>query len=412
MAAHRHWLNNLPAPHGVLKEVQKKARESLLNVGIPNRKIEEWRLTDIKQLEKILTLPIDLGKKLQTDQHLKIIPEKLDNTFRILTNEAEHTLNKEKLPQGITLLSPEEIENFLMQDIDQYLALENWSFTINLASTNKIIALKVENDNVQPLELITKVNRDLFSPTRIIILLEKKAKLDLLQIQIGSQNSAQNNLTEIYLAEESELNHGLIAMGAENASLMSMNSVKQKAKSKYNSNVVQQGWLLGRLEQKIVQLEGQAKTNLQGLQVAKGNEQLTTLSSVTFNGPEGCVEQLQKSAASEISHCVFNGGIQVPRKAQKTNASQLSRNLLLSNKARIDTKPELKIIADNVQCTHGATVSQMQEDELFYLQSRGIRNQDAISLLLEGYCQEVISNLPLNANRWEVLKKILRPFQS
>jgi Fe-S cluster assembly protein SufD len=96
----------------------------------------------------------------------------------------------------------------------------------------------------------------------------------------------------------------------------------------------------------------------------------------------------------------------VPRAAQRTNAAQLSRNLLLSTKARIDTKPELEIIADDVRCAHGATVSQLQEDELFYLRSRGITEREATSLLLRGYCQEVISQLPLQAERWRPLEQV------
>ena len=100
----------------------------------------------------------------------------------------------------------------------------------------------------------------------------------------------------------------------------------------------------------------------------------------------------------------------VPRLAQRTNAAQLSRNLLVSNKARIDTKPELEIIADDVRCTHGATVSQLQEEELFYLRSRGIDTKQATSLLIKGYCKEILDQLPLSAERWEVLNEILNRF--
>ena len=91
----------------------------------------------------------------------------------------------------------------------------------------------------------------------------------------------------------------------------------------------------------------------------------------------------------------------MPRPAQRTNASQLSRNLLLSGRARVDAKPELEIVADDVRCTHGATVSQLQEDQLFYLRSRGITQSSAAALLLRGYCKEVLDRLPLDGSqRW------------
>ena len=125
-----------------------------------------------------------------------------------------------------------------------------------------------------------------------------------------------------------------------------------------------------------------------------------------FDGPEGELDQLQKSLVSGKSHTIFNGSIQVPQVAQRTNAAQLSRNLMLSSRARVDTKPELEIIADDVKCAHGATVSQLQEDELFYLRSRGITEAEATALLLHGYCQEVIEQLPAEASRWQPLERI------
>ena len=128
---------------------------------------------------------------------------------------------------------------------------------------------------------------------------------------------------------------------------------------------------------------------------------------VRFNGPNGRLNQLQKAIADNNSHSIFNGIIEVPEIAQKTEAAQLSRNILLSKRAQIDTKPELEIIADDVRCTHGATVSQLQEEELFYLRSRGITNQQANTLLLKGYCQEIISSLPMEANRWSLLNNLI-----
>jgi Fe-S cluster assembly protein SufD len=97
----------------------------------------------------------------------------------------------------------------------------------------------------------------------------------------------------------------------------------------------------------------------------------------------------------------------VPRAAQRTDAAQLSRSLLLSERARIDTKPELEIVADDVHCAHGATVSQLQQDELFYLQSRGIGSAQAASLLLRGYCEEILRCLPAAAAVWQPLPTLL-----
>jgi Iron-regulated ABC transporter permease protein SufD len=91
---------------------------------------------------------------------------------------------------------------------------------------------------------------------------------------------------------------------------------------------------------------------------------------------------------------IFNGKVFVPQTAQFTNANQLSRNLLLSSKGRIDTKPQLEIVADNVKCSHGATVSQLEADEVFYLRSRGLDEQMSRHLLIDAFAAEILGKLP------------------
>ena len=142
--------------------------------------------------------------------------------------------------------------------------------------------------------------------------------------------------------------------------------------------------------------EGEAKTTIKGMQITKKNDQIATYTKMQFNGPNGNLNQINKSLADDKSHAVFEGTIIVPKIAQKTDASQLSRNLLLSKYAKIDTKPQLEIIADDVKCKHGATISQLNEEELFYMRSRGLTLEEASRLQLSSYFQEVISYIPLS----------------
>jgi Fe-S cluster assembly protein SufD len=132
-----------------------------------------------------------------------------------------------------------------------------------------------------------------------------------------------------------------------------------------------------------------------------------THSRIRFDGPDGELDQLHKAVADGEARSVFNGAVEVPRPAQRTHAAQMSRNLLLSERARIDTKPQLEIVADDVTCTHGATVSRLQEEELFYLRSRGIAAEEAARLLLRGFCDEVIDDLPEIARRWQPLAGLI-----
>jgi len=144
-----------------------------------------------------------------------------------------------------------------------------------------------------------------------------------------------------------------------------------------------------------VKLRRQASTTLRGLQQVDGRQIADTHSFVRFNGPEGQLDQLHKAVAGGQGRSVFNGAVRVPRAAQRTDAAQLSRSLLLSDRARVDTKPELEIVADDVRCAHGATVSSLQTDELFYLQSRGIGFEEAVSMMVSGFCRDVFNQLPM-----------------
>ena len=144
------------------------------------------------------------------------------------------------------------------------------------------------------------------------------------------------------------------------------------------------------------------------MQITKNDEQIATYTKIEFNGPNGFLDQINKSLADDESHAIFEGSIMVPKIAQKTDASQLSRNLLLSNHAQIDTKPQLEIIADDVKCKHGATISQLNKEELFYMRSRGLTLAEASKLQLGSYFKEILSFIPIQQDRWDLLNKLLK----
>jgi Fe-S cluster assembly scaffold protein SufB len=244
-------------------------------------------------------------------------------------------------------------------------------------------------------------------PVRVLLLLEEKASLEVLQIQLGSACSLSSLVMEAHLGRESTLRHGLLALGEGQACFLGHLAVEQEPRSQLESVWASHGWALSRFEPRVVQVDGEATTTLKALQLADGQQLVDTHSRVEFRGPEGQLDQLHKAIADDHGRSVFNGAVKVPRAAQRTNASQLSRNLLLSNQARIDTKPELEIVADDVRCAHGATVSRLQTDELFYLQSRGLSAAVAAGLLKRGFCEEVLRALPAAASAWRPLQRML-----
>ena len=409
MAHFRQWLDPLPSPKGILKNVQKNGRLSLLKTGLPNRGMEAWRLTNLKRLANLLTLGI---LSIQDKFNLKsqVWANEPINGFRIVLEPNKNQKEAINFPNGLRELNNEELKSKLDNSLKKLCNVDenNWPLAINYATTSHVFGLHVTGKNLPPLELIIPSKKDLLIPSRVIIQIEEEAQIELLQVVLGADNSAQSHLVEIYLGKNASLKHGFLALGDGLGSCLANLEIIQDPGSSYSLTSVQHGWSLSRIEPKIIQRNGQSKTTLNGLQISHSNQQLATHSLVRFNGPKGSLNQVHKAVANGNSHSIFNGIIEVPQIAQETNASQLSRNLLLSGNARIDTKPELEIIADDVKCAHGATVSQLQEDELFYLRSRGINSKQASKLLLKGFCQEIIDELPVEAHRWKVIGSLLK----
>ena len=241
----------------------------------------------------------------------------------------------------------------------------------------------------------------------LVIFLEENCDVELLQVNLGKENSSLSQSTFFCLKENSSVNHGVVSYGENRSNLLNSLNVIQQKNSSYNLGSLHFKFNYARFEISIKQSAGNAKTNIKGMQITKKDEQISTYTKIEFNGPNGFLDQINKSLADDKSHAIFEGSIIVPKIAQRTDASQLSRNLLLSNLAQIDTKPQLEIIADDVKCKHGATISQLNEEELFYMRTRGITLTEASKLQLSSYFQEIISFIPISKDKWDLLDKLL-----
>tara|TARA_B100000700_G_scaffold304997_1_gene378290 strand:- start:7490 stop:8731 length:1242 start_codon:yes stop_codon:yes gene_type:complete len=402
------WIKSLPNPEGILEKTQLINRRYLTESGFPEKANEAWRLTDLKKLEKLLEVPL----KTKSNKHEysnNIFTQKDKNNYLIINlGEANKSSKLAELPEGTNYLTEEEIEEKLNKLPKNLNDNEYWQLALNRSSTKTIIALKIDSKNTQHIDLIIPTDSEAFISTRVILIIKKESKVNLLEILDSKSISSISHSIEIYMEEGAEVKHGFIGLGAgDRSSLLNTILVEQDSMTHYSFTSILSGWNLCRIEPQIRQLKGNAYTQIKNLQITNNREQISMRSSIIFEGPDGTLDQINKSIANANSHCIFNGSVQVPRIAQKTNASQMSRNLLMSKRARIDTKPELEIIADDVKCIHGATVSQLQEDELFYLRSRGISTEQSKALLLEGYCQEVLDSLPLDPNLIKELRNIL-----
>ena len=360
-------------------ESQSPWLAELSGAPLPNRREEAWRFTDLALLRDLEPTVLPLA-------------DPLDGLL---------------LPKGVSRLGPEEWVSYLDTGLLATGSGAAWPVGLNRAADPEVLALRITGE-AGPLQLAWDVGsaRGL-APLRVLLVLEPGSSLELLQVVKASGATCTSLITEVVLAKNACLNLGFLALGHEKASLMAHMAVNQEPGSTLNCTTATAGWGLVRLEPRVMQRAGAAHTRLRGLQLVDGQQTADTHSFVSFGGPEGELDQVHKVVANGAGRSVFNGAVKVPQAAQQTNASQLSRSLVLSDRARVDTKPELEIVADDVKCAHGATVSRLQENELFYLQSRGIGADQAARLLLRGYCDEVLRDLPAMASAWQPLARLL-----
>jgi len=407
------------SPQPASAAARQRAARALADRPLPSRRQEAWRFTDIAPLLAITPAQLPPATTVSAT-----LPSVMPGVVRLVLDGHGDPLAGVSLPAGIEAISPADLEALLQETAtDRGERGANgasnhaaagagseapWSGLLAAATAGQILALRVRGVVEPTLELVSDAaNAEGVLPLRLLLILEPQARLELLQVHRASAASLTTVLLEARLGAGARLSHGLIAQGGGAAVLLADLAVEQDPGSHYAFTSAVAGWALSRLEPRVLQSGGGATTRLRSLQRVDGRQIADQHSQVSFEGPEGELDQLHKVIADGAGRSVFNGAVAVPRAAQRTDAVQLSRSLLLSDRARIDTKPQLEIVADDVKCAHGATVSRLQSEELFYLQSRGIAAANASRLLLRGYCGEVLRELPAAAAIWQPLAMVL-----
>jgi Fe-S cluster assembly protein SufD len=204
-----------------------------------------------------------------------------------------------------------------------------------------------------------------------------------------------NAVTEIELAPQANLQH--VRLQRENAKSFHIANcvVAVKKDAAYRSQAITFGARISRYDLCAVQQGEGAGMTMEGLALISDRQVADTHTTMDHAQGHGRSRQLHKTIVDGAARAVFNGKVIVRRGAQLTDSTQESRNLLLSDRARVDTKPQLEILADDVKCSHGATVGQLEPDQLFYLQSRGLSASLARSLLTYAFGAQVINRLPV-----------------
>ena len=400
-------LRDSEPPHW-MQQTRDHASAIVQELAIPSSRDEDWRFTDLSALLstqfKSVTEPSALGFE-QIQSYM--LPESVNSRLVFVDGIYAADLSAvDDLPEETIVGSLAQIQEFLPQVSDYFAKQPGGEEVFTALNTASIVdgaIVWIPKDQIvkTPIHLLfvaTGTAEFLVQP-RILIVAGSGSEVTLVEdyVTLNDRNYFTNSVAEIQVDCNAKVNHIRIQRDSDSAFHIGKTAVSQARDSQYCGIAVNFGGAIARHNWEIYTNGEQTHSQLLGLSWITGDRTSDTHSLIAFSKPHCTAKQINKCIADDRSHGIFNGRICVPKLAQQTDAAQLSRSLLLSPKARIDTKPQLEIVADNVKCAHGATVSQLEDDAVFYLQSRGIDSESARKLLTYAFATEVINEIPIDS---------------
>ena len=302
----------------------------------------------------------------------------------------------------------EELENHL----GRYASIEKSAFVaLNTAFLGDVRVFRVPKGAVleQPIEVTYEVAGDVAVHPRTLILVGANAQCSIIETYKGQGQYFTNAVTEIVVGEGAVVDHYKVQLEDIRASHIATLQAQLGRSANFTSHSISLGGALVRNDSNAVLAEGTEAT-LNGLYVVTGTQHIDNHLSVDHAKPHGTSHELYKGILDGKASAVFNGKILVRKDAQKTDAKQTNKNLVLSDEAVIDTKPELQIFADDVKCTHGATIGQLDTEAMFYLRSRGIGREQARNLLIYAFAQDIGDRIKVQALRDSLERTLFEKF--
>lgn len=399
-----------PVVPTALTTLRAKGAEQVHSLPLPTTRDEEWRFTDLAPLLR-LTFSADIAAPTLglSDIQSWLLPEAAASRLVFVNGAFAAHLSARTLPAGVqlrtiaeALADPALAARTAKELGDQSANDQNVFAALNAALCTDGALLFIErNQNIDaPLHLLF-INAPQatahVAASRCLVIAERGSQATVIEDYVSLGEGAYLNcaVSEFVLGEGAQITHAKLQREAAGAFHIAGTDATLARDAQYLSAAITLGARLSRHDVRV-RLAGEgAHCTVNGLNLLSGRQLGDTHSLIDHTLPHCTSTQLHKCIVDDNAHAVFNGKVRVRLDAQKTDSNQSSRNLLLSEKARVDTKPELQIDADDVKCAHGATVGQLDMDEVFYLQSRGLSQSAARSLLTFAFAAEIIDQLPV-----------------
>jgi Fe-S cluster assembly protein SufD len=399
-----------PAEPGWLVERRRAGLARFAELGLPTRRQENWRFTNLRTLEAT-GYPPQAGEI--TVEEAALAPYRIGGASHrivLVNGRVSPALSAiGALPPGVYLAplgtALRERADLAAALFDGSDAVANQPFAaLNAAFAGDGFVLALE-DGVAletPVEIVHlgHATGPHAAHTRNAIFAGRHSRASIVETHAGSGRYWRNLVTEIRLGEGAALRHATLQDDGGEAINTGISRVALATAARYDAFTLTVGALLSRADT-IVSIAGErAYCGVGGAFLLRGRQEATIATLIDHAAPGSETREVFKGVVEDRAHGVFQGKIQVRREAQQTNAHQLNKNLLLSPRAAIDSKPELEIYADDVKCSHGATIGDLDETAMFYLRARGIPEAQARRMLIEAFAAdalELVEDAPVQA---------------
>ncbi len=399
-----------PAKNAQVSSLRQAARDFFMEKGLPTRKIENWKYTSLKPLTENNFYTVKFPQSI-ANELAQLMQKNTTSDFSniVILNGEYRKEFSDKLENGITVSvdhvgSTESVRNFADMQGDSYLHALSGLFS----SVEIKILVKEKTQLKKPLRLLffyhSSGGPSLMAYPRTRIEIGSEAQVTLLESHIGLENFRYfvNSLTEVSCGRASQVEYVFQQNQSDTAIQTAQSIFNLQSDVKLKTLSFQHGTSLMRHNMDVNLNENKSEVDLFGLSILARKQHCDNKTQINHLVGHCETRQLYKSILSGESRYVFSGKIKIAHDAQKASSQQLNKNLLLSRTAEVDSEPQLEVEADDVKATHGSTVGQLSEEEIFYFKSRGISQEKALNLLSRGFAFDVIDKFENKS-----LKKVL-----
>jgi Fe-S cluster assembly protein SufD len=377
--------------------------ERFFDKGLPGKKDEEYKFTPFDKIldQNLQNANLEISE-LDKDDILDLFNKENGHHLVFVDGKFFLSLSSIQEDEATSIAASRDLEG--LNDI----ADSNDPFTsLNSAFTTEYVKISVKrNKEALPVFIYHFVNAsaDSFTNPRLIINTEEGSKIELVEKTWvdGNEEAFINKVVEIAVAKNASVNYSKLQNHASNVIIHDGLKVRQDRDSRFYSNVYTFSGKQIRNNVDIKLEDENCETHMHGLYLLDGASHVDNHTSVDHKIQNCFSNEVYKGIVDGKAHAVFNGKIFVRPNAQQTNAFQSNNNISLSDLATINTKPQLEIWADDVKCSHGCTIGQLDEEALFYLRARGLDQQSAKSMLLIAFAEDTFEYVPFEFLKEEI----------